>query len=335
MQKTNLKLDKVEFNPVGLFKSGHFQTIYNALFFNPKDLKNTQNFEVKLDDKNTIVCEYNKSNLNPTNTCVILVHGLEGSAKSNYVVSTAQKLLNNNFSVVRINLRNCGGTSHLSETLYNAGLSDDIKKVIKYSIETLNYKNVFAAGYSLGANMVLKMAGEYSSDYPEQLKGVVAVSPPLDLLECSYEIILPRNVLYDNHYRKRLIKTYKNKKRFYSDTVDLSLIKKIRTLKDFDNYITGPSFGYKDAEEYYQENSSLKFLPTVQVNTLIIQAKDDPIIPYNSTEQALKIDNPNITYLITEYGGHVGFTNSFSASKNDLDRHWAENRIVEYVSQLV
>lgn len=331
MQKTNLKLDQIEFAPLGLFKSGHFQTIYNAVFFNPLDLKNTKEFGVKIDDKNSIVCEYNQNDKNTTNTCVILLHGLEGSAKSNYVVSTAQKLFNKNFSVIRINIRNCGGTSHLSETLYNAGLSDDIKKVVQYAINNLGYKNIFAAGFSLGANTVLKMAGEYNNDYPEELKGVVAVSPPLDLLECSYEIIKPMNMVYDDHYRKRLIKTYRNKKKLYPDHIDLTIIKKIKNLKDFDDYITGPSFGYKDAEEYYKENSSLKFLPTIKLSTLIIQAKDDPIIPFNSTREALKIVNENIHYLITDHGGHVGFTNSLLASKKDIDRHWAENRIVDFV----
>lgn len=335
MQKITLKLDTVEFNPVGLFRNGHFQTIYNALFYNPLDLKNTQNVEVKIDSKNTITCDYNESTNNPTHTLVILVHGLEGSAKSNYIVSSAQKLLNKGFSVVRMNIRNCGGTSHLSETLYNAGLSDDVKKVIDFFIEKYKYTNIFAAGFSLGANTVLKMAGEYEDKYPKELKGVVAVSPPLDLSECSKEIILPKNIVYDDYYRKRLMKTYKNKKKFYPDNIDVGLLRKVKTLKDFDEYITGPAFGYKDAEDYYNSNSSLKFLPPIKVNTLIIQAKDDPIIPYASTEKALAINNSNIHFMVTKYGGHVGFINSFSASKNDIDRRWAENRIVEYVEKSV
>ncbi len=333
MQKTDLKLDEIEFNPLGLFRNGHFQTIYNALFFKPVNPPNTKHFQIKLDDKNTIICDYNKNQKGLSETCVILVHGLEGSSQSNYVVSTALKLLKNGFDVIRVNIRNCGSTSHLSETLYNAGLSDDIKKVIDYSINQLNYKNIFAIGFSLGANTVLKMAGEYEDNYPKELKGVAAVSPPLDLLECSYEIIKPKNIVYDDHYRKRLIKTYKNKKKYYPNHIDLKIIEKIKTLKDFDNHITAPSFGYKNGDEYYKENSSLKFLPPIKVNTLIIQAKDDPIIPFESTETALKINNANIHYLITNYGGHVGFTNSFSSSKNDVDRRWAENRIVDFVKQ--
>jgi predicted alpha/beta-fold hydrolase len=335
MEKIKLNLDSVGFNPVGLFKNGHFQTIYNALFYKPIDLENVKKLEIKIDEKNTIICDYNKSINNSTNTLVILVHGLEGSSQSNYIISTAQKLIKKGFSVLRMNIRNCGGTSHLSETLYNAGLSDDVKKIIDYFIDKYDYKNIFACGFSLGANTVLKMAGEYSSNYPKELKGVVAISPPLDLSESSEAIVLPRNMIYDDHYRKRLIKTYKNKKKFYPDNIDVGILKKIKNLKDFDDYITGPSFGYKNAEEYYRLNSSLKFLPDVNVSTLIIQSKDDPIIPFNSTIKAINLNNENIHFLITEYGGHVGFINSFSASKNDIDRRWAENRVVEFVEEVL
>lgn len=333
MEKIKLSLNKIDFSPVGLFKNGHFQTIYNALFYKPVDLKDTKKIEIKIDSKNTIICDYNKSIVNKTKTLVILVHGLEGSSQSNYIVSTAQKLYKKGFSILRMNIRNCGGTSHLSETLYNAGLSDDVKKVIDFFIEKYDYKNIFTAGFSLGANTVLKMAGEYSNKYPNELKGVIAISPPLDLSECSEAIILPRNIIYDDHYRKRLIKTYKNKKKFYPENIDVGLIKKIKNLKDFDDYITGPAFGYKDAEEYYKLNSSLKFLSEINLYTLIIQSQDDPIIPFNSTIKAMNLNNKNLHFLITKYGGHVGFINSFSASKNDIDRRWAENRIVEFVEE--
>lgn len=335
MEKTKLKLDNIEFSPVGLFKNGHFQTIYNALFYKPMTLKNPKKIEIKIDDKNTIVCDYSKAENNTTKTLVILVHGLEGSSESNYIVSTAQKLYKKDYSVLRMNIRNCGGTSHLSETLYNAGLSDDVKKIIEYFKDRFDYKNIFVCGFSLGANTVLKMAGEYGNSYPEELKGVIAISPPLDLAECSEEIILPKNMIYDDHYRKRLIKTYKNKKKTHPKNVDLGILSKIKTLKDFDNYITGPAFGYKDAEEYYRLNSSLKFLTDIKVYTVIIQAQDDPIIPFNSTIKAMNINNDNIHFLITKHGGHVGFINSFSASKNDIDRRWAENRVVEFVDKFV
>lgn len=335
MEKTELKLDEIEFNPVGLFKNGHFQTIYSALFYKPATIKNAKKIEIKIDDKNTIIGDYSKSENNKTKTLVILVHGLEGSSESNYVVSTANKLIKKGYSILRMNIRNCGGTSHLSDTLYNAGLSDDVKKIIEYFINNSDYKNIFACGFSLGANTVLKMAGEYSNNYPKELKGVVAVSPPLDLAECSEEIILPKNIVYDDHYRKRLIKTYKNKKRTHPQNIDLTLLSKIKNLKDFDNYITGPSFGYKDAYDYYQSNSSLKFLPGIKVYTLIIQSQDDPIIPFNSTIKAMNIDNKNLHFLITKHGGHVGFINSYSSSKSDIDRRWAENRIVEFVDKSV
>jgi predicted alpha/beta-fold hydrolase len=230
-----------------------------------------------------------------------------------------------------MNLRNCGDTMHLANTFYNAGLSGDVREVIRYCSEELGHKKIFIVGFSLGANTVLKLAGELKDEYPPELAGVCAVSPPLDLSKSASAIIKPKNIIYDRYYLNRMRRTYKRKKEYFPDLVNLALLDKIRNLYDFDNYITGPGFNYKDAEDYYENNSSGKFLEPIKVKTLIIQAKDDPIIPPESTEKAIALANPNIEILFTDFGGHVGFINSSYASKGDIDRHWAENRIVEFV----
>ncbi len=330
MQKIQVN-KTVEFKPKGLFKNGHFQTIYSSVFFNLPNLNNSKILQIKVNEEATLECEYNQAINSQKKACIILVHGLEGSAKSNFIVSTATKLLNKGFDVLRMNMRNCGNTFHLSKTLYNAGLSGDVKELIIYCQKELGHNNIFIAGFSLGANTVLKLAGETNQHDLSVLKGVVAVSPPLDLLECSLEVIKPKNKIYDNYYLKRLKKTYQTKKKYTPDLIDTSLLKKIKNMYDFDDLITAPSFGYKDAKDYYYNNSSLDFIENIKVKTLIIQAKDDPIIPFASTERALKINNPHIKYLVTDSGGHVGFLNSRKLAKDDLDIHWAENRIVEFV----
>ncbi len=321
--------NNIEFKPDGFFKNGHFQTVYSALFHNPTELKNSEAVMIKTEENTTIGCEYNKAE-NAKNACTILIHGLEGSTESNYIVSTSKKLLAKGISVLRMNIRNCGGTMHLTNTFYNAGLTHDVNEIIKYCQEKLGHEKIYIVGYSLGANTVLKLAGE--SNYHQSLAGVVAVSPPLDLSMCANAIIRPDNKIYDLYYVRRMRRTYRNKKEFFPELVNLELLNKVRNLYDFDEYITGPLFNYKNAEDYYSQNSSLRFLVNIKVKTLIIQSKDDPIIPFKCTEEALKIENPNIQYLITEHGGHVGFINSLKSALKDHDRFWAENRIVDFIT---
>lgn len=320
---------KIPFHPDKTLKNGHVQTIYASIFHNPKNIYNSEKLRIRVDENTLIKCLYTKAS--NSGKCAILVHGLEGSANSNYVLSTANKLIAKGISVIRINIRNCGDTMHLTDTLYNAGLTADLYKVIEYCRDTLSYDKIFIVGYSLGANLVLKLAGESGQNIPKSLVGVCAVSPPLDLSLSANAIIKPENKVYDKYYLNRLIKTYILKNKYYPDLFSLDVLKKVKTLKDFDNYITGPSFDYKDAEDYYKHNSSLQFLPTINIDTLIIQAKDDPIIPFSCTEEALKITNDKISYLITDQGGHVGFINGKKESYHDFDKFWAENRIVDFI----
>lgn len=322
---------EINFKPQGLFKSGHFQTVYASLFHKPTKLENTQRIPLKTEENTTIEYELNKAQKNTTNL-VILVHGLEGSSNSNYIVSTAKKLVEHNFDVIRINLRNCGNTIHLTRTFYNAGLTHDLKYLLDKIHEDDNYENIFLAGFSLGANLVLKLGGEYGDNFPKKLKGICAVSPPLELEQSSKSMLKLSNKIYDQYYLKRLLKTYRKKGEYFPDVIDLALLKRVKKLFDFDNLITGPHFNYKDALDYYSKNSSINFLEAIKVKTLIIQAKDDPIIPPISTEKAMLIKNAYIQYLFVAHGGHVGFINSKTASKNDLDIYWSENRIVDFVT---
>jgi predicted alpha/beta-fold hydrolase len=321
---------KIPFTPDRTLKNGHAQTIYASLFHKPRNIYKSEKIRVRIDENTLIKCLYTK--IPQSKKCVILIHGLEGSANSNYVLSTSNKLLAKGISVVRMNIRNCGDTLHLTDTLYNAGLTSDVFKLIKYCNQDLGYKEIFIAGFSLGANIVLKLAGEAGKNIPEGLVGVCAVSPPLDLSLSAKAIIKTENKVYDRYYLTRLVNTYTLKNKYYPDKFDLDVLKKVKNLKDFDDYITGPSFDYKDAEDYYQNNSSLKFLPNINIPTLIIQAKDDPIIPFSCTEAALKIDNNNISYLITDHGGHVGFINGKKETSNDYDKYWAENRLIDFFS---
>lgn len=330
----NKNIEKIRFEPNSFFKNGHIQTIYLGSVRKVKDLENTEKIEIKTDTGTSIKCDYNKISKYSKKLC-ILVHGLEGSSKSTYIASLAKKILNINSDTLRINLRGCGGTSQLSNTFYHAGLTVDLKKIIDYSINEMKYEEIIIIGFSLGANMVLKLGGEYKNNFPKELKGICSISPPLELNMSSREILKLSNKMYDKYYLDKLKITYKEKQKFFPEIVDLSILKKIKTLYDFDNLITAPHFNYKNAIDYYSKNSSINFIKDIQIKTLIIQSKDDPIIPPSSTEKAMMIKNENIEYLFTKHGGHVAFVNSEKASKNDIDIHWAENRVVDFCKKIL
>lgn len=257
---------------------------------------------------------------------LILVHGLEGSAEARYVCGTAMKAFRAGFNVVRMNVRNCGGTVRLSPGLYHSGLTDDLRGVTHELIERDGLQAIWWGGFSMGANHVLKLAGELGEAVPAQLKGVFAVSPPLDLEMCARDINRPENRLYEQRFLSSLKRTLRAKSQFFPGIVDLNRLARVRNLWEFDEVVTAPHFGFRDARDYYARASSGPFLARVRVPTLMIHAKDDPFIPFAPFTRLTIAANPNLHLHATEHGGHVGFF----CARRDEDRYWAENRAVDF-----
>lgn len=258
---------------------------------------------------------------------VVLWHGMEGSTASVYMLAIAQKAFALGFNVVRVNFRNCGGTEHLTPTLYHGGLSEDLRAVISELIEHDGLDRFCLIGYSLGGNLVLKLAGEYGDSPPAQILGICAVSPSVDLSASADAICRRSNWIYHQDFLRRMRKRIYVKKQFYPDLYDVTDMKSVRTIRDFDERYTSRAHGFDGAADYYLKSSSIRTMDRIRIPTLIIHAEDDPFIPFAPLQNPALTQNPYILFIATKKGGHVAFV---GARMDGEDRFWAENRAVEF-----
>jgi len=231
-----------------------------------------------------------------------------------------------------MNMRNCGGTEHLTPTLYHSGMTNDIHRVIVEELaERERLTRVYVAGFSMSGNMVLKLAGDYGSDFPTSLAGIVSVSPSIDLSACADAIEMRSNVLYRVSFMRSLRRRVRAKHHQYPEVYDTRRIRRVRNIRQFDERYTAPHGGYKGASDYYERASSLRVIPNIKVPTLIIHSIDDPIIPPEPFLEPSTASNPNVLLVVTCGGGHVGF---IATATEGEDRRWAENRAVEFCRML-
>jgi hypothetical protein len=317
------------FTPHALFQSGNAQTLAAwawprryRLASPPKD--EDRLFETAPGVKVLAHCRWQKDRSDhPT---VVIWHGMEGSASSIYMIATADKAFRSGFNVVRVNYRNCGGTEHLTPTLYHGGLSDDLRVVINQLIENEGLKRIFLLGFSLGGNMALKLAGEYGEDAPSEVVALAVVSPSVDLQASAELIQSRRNWLYHKQFMRSLKNRIRLKQKLFPDVYDVSRLPQIRNLREFDEEFTSRASGFLNANDYYQRASAIRVISSIRIPALIIHAEDDPFIPFDSLRHVAISDNPYILLMTTKRGGHVAFI----SSRTDEDRFWAENRVVEF-----
>ena len=258
---------------------------------------------------------------------VVLVHGLEGSSESRYMRGIAAKAFHAGFNVIRLNQRTCGGTEHLSPTLYNSGLSSDYRAIVKELIHHDGLDRVWLVGYSMGGNLVLKTAGELGRT-ELALAGVAAVCPNINPTICAHALEEPRNWIYHRHFVTRLKARLRRKASLFPGKWDLSMLAHITTISQFDDYYTARDGGYRDGADYYDRAGSRHVLDRIAVPALIITAQDDPFIPYTMFTDAKIQENPQITMVAPQYGGHCGF---YQGRRQEEDPYWAENRIMDFL----
>lgn len=252
---------------------------------------------------------------------VVAVHGLTGCARANYMQALSRAALEAGFSVVRVNVRNCGGTEHLCPTLYHSGLTADLRAVV----EQLAPEPVFVIGFSMGGNMAVKLAGEWGDEAPAHVLGVCGVSAPIWLSAAADEIGRRRNRIYEARFLYQLGLTLKRKAKACPDAFPPPDLSGLRSLRDFDERFTAPHFGYSSAEDYYEKASAGPYLGRIGVPTLTITAADDPFIPFASySAEAAFRQNSALTLLVTGNGGHVAFLNK------GQPRFWAQEQAVAF-----
>jgi predicted alpha/beta-fold hydrolase len=231
------------------------------------------------------------------------------------------------FNVIRMNQRTCGGTEHLTPTLYNSGLSGDYRAIVKELAQQDGLARIWLVGYSMGGNLMLKAAGELGRSEPA-LAGVAAVCPNIDPTLCARALEEPRNWIYHRHFVVGLKSRLRRKAALFPGKWDLSQLDKVGTISEFDDRYTARDGGYRDGADYYDRAGARHVLDAVSVPTLIITAQDDPFIPYSMFTTPTIQQHETIRVVAPRYGGHCGF---FHRSQNGEDSYWAENRIVDFL----
>jgi uncharacterized protein len=282
-------------------------------------------FDVAVQTRVLALCHWQASA--PAHPTLILLHGLEGSSDAHYMRGVAAKAWARGFNVVRLNQRNCGGTEHLSRSLYHSGLTADPLFVLRELIERDGLARIAVAGYSLGGNLALKLAGELGPDAPPELKVVAAVSPVVELDACVRAIERRQNLAYQWNFVRNLKSRLRRKWRAFPSDWDLSKLRGVWTIRAFDEHYTAPHHGFAGASDYYHRASAMRVIDRVQVPALVITAEDDPFVPPEPFRDPRIANNPNITTIITSHGGHCGFV----AEANEYDGYWAERKIVDFV----
>lgn len=306
--------------PSLLFKNAHFNTMYRVGFGNSDANFNRE--RVELSDGDFIDLDFSFVH---SKKITVLIHGLEGSSTSTYIVSLTKVLNENGYDTAAMNLRGCSGEPNRLLSSYHSGRTQDVHEVVEYIRSNYKYDEINIVGFSLGGNLTLKYIGEAARSY---INAAVAISVPCDLTSSSVAL----NKLSNKIYLLRFLKTLKQKafqklEQFPDSFLKKEAILEVKNFRNFDDLYTGPANGFENAEDYYLKNSCKQFIPLIKTNSLLINALDDPFL----TPECFPIDeakNHAKFHLETpKYGGHVGFVSHLNISK----LLWCEHRVLSFL----
>jgi predicted alpha/beta-fold hydrolase len=312
------------------FTGGHLQTLYawaRPRRFPALPPPAVRYFDVADDARVLAHCHWHERPAeHPT---IILLHGLEGSSLAHYISGISDKAWVAGWNVVRLNQRNCCHTEHLSRGLYHSGLTHDPLFVLRELIERDRLPAIAVAGYSLGGNLTLKLAGELGDTPPPELKAVCAVSPTLDLAACVAALARRSNLAYELNFVRNLKARMRRKAAAFPGAFRLDALRQIWTVRQFDEVYTAPHHGFRDAADYYHRASALRVIDRIRVPALILTAEDDPFVPTDAFRDPAVAANPAITAVVTPHGGHCAF---LERARDGYDGYWAEREIVRFVT---
>jgi len=258
---------------------------------------------------------------------LIAVHGLEGSSESEYMLGIARNGLLSGMNVVLMNQRNCGGMDHCAPTLYNSSRSPDVAAVAQTLIAQEGISRFVLVGFSMGGNLVLKLAGEWAGDGPKQFCAVAAVCPAMDPGASADALHEPGNRLYEYYFMLQLFRRYRRKVKHFPKSFEVSRLRGVTSLREFDDRITAHYCGFSDANDYYARAAASNVVDRIAVPALIIHAADDPFIRVLPNTRQKLLSNPNIAFVEPADGGHCAF---IGQSNGEYDGRWAERQVVEF-----
>jgi predicted alpha/beta-fold hydrolase len=325
--------ERAPFRPRRWMAGGHIQTI--ASFLLPRKIylpkPEERLVEVEPGIKIRCWCYWQAESDRQEALTLIVVHGLEGSSESQYMLGVARNGLAAGMNVVLMNQRNCGGMDACAPTLYNSGLSGDVAAVVQSVLDNDKVSRFTLIGFSMGGNLVLKLAGEWGSKGPAQFRAVAAVCPAMDLAASADALHEPRNRIYEYYFLLQLFRRIRTKARLFPGKFDLSRLRGISSLRMFDDRITAYYCGFAGAADYYARAAAANVVDRIAVPTLIIHSANDPFIRLRPETVRRIAANPNITYVETHDGGHCAFLGERNGDPAD-DGRWAEREVVEFVA---
>jgi predicted alpha/beta-fold hydrolase len=322
-----------EYVPKRGLRGGHLMTVY--CWAKPRAFRHLppaaiRHFDVEAGTRLLSHCYWQPDRT--SRPVLLALHGLEGSSSAHYMRGLADKGYRRGFNVVLLNQRNCGGTEALSEGLYHSGLTADAAHVIG-ELAREGIDHIVVAGYSLGGNLALKLAGEAGDDPPRALKGVCAISPVIELDVCVRALERRQNIIYQWNFVRGLKARMRRKETTHPGRFPIGRLDDVRTVRQFDEYFTARHFGFDGATDYYHRASAMRVIDRIRIPALIITSEDDPFVPIEPFRDPRVAANPNITLVVTRHGGHCGFVSANRADGDD-DGYWAERRIVEFAEEV-
>jgi hypothetical protein len=320
-----------EFRARRFLSGGHVQTIASFLLPRRLDLPKSDQRLIEVEPGIHVLCHCHWQADRGAALTLIIVHGLEGSTESNYMLGIAEKGLNAGMNVVRMNQRTCGGTDHLAPTLYHSGRSGDVMAVAKALIENDGISRFALCGFSMGGNIVLKASGEWGEHGPVEFCAVAAVCPAMDLAASADALHLPENRLYEQYFLWKLKARMRNKAQCFPGIYDLSRLRGLKSLRDFDDKVTAFYTGFGGAADYYGRAAAANVVDKISVPAYILYARNDPFIRVTAETRRKVESNSNIAFVETEDGGHCAFI----AAPDGYDGHFAERAVVEFFSSVV
>jgi len=327
-----------DFRPRRFLTNGHLQTIAGNYLARINDLPAPEDQLVEVSPATAIQiasqvlchCHWQPEQVRAERPTAIIVHGLEGSSDSQYVVGNSNKLWRAGCNIVRMNMRNCGGTEAVSATLYHSGLSNDVLAVMNFFVAQYRLRSMSLVGYSMGGNLVLKLAGELDTSAPAVLRSVIGVSPAVDLDASADALHLPVNRLYEMKFLHNLLNRFRRKAMLFPRAYDRNRATGIRSLREFDDRITALYSGFSSAQDYYDRAAAARVVDRIAVPTLVLHALDEPFVRLTSESRNKLNANPKITLIESERGGHCAFL-AQPDEANGYDGYWAEHTLLRFL----
>ncbi|MGB6690851.1 MAG: alpha/beta fold hydrolase [Terracidiphilus sp.] len=323
------------FVPRRFLRNGHLQTIVGIFLPRTHSLPEPESQLIEVEAATSACgasfvlchCHWQPAEVRSERLTIVIVHGLEGSSFSPYVRGNSARAWKAGCNVVRMNMRSCGAGEHLSPTIYHAGRSEDVAIVLAELARTHLIRSFALVGYSMGGNLVLKLAGELGSAPPPYLKAVVGVSPLMDLVASSAALHEAQNRLYESRFLGDLLRRFRHMVELYPDLYSADGINKIRTMRQFDEQVVARYGGFAGADDYYRSVASSNRVQDITVPTLILQALDDPFIRMTPETRGKLLANRRVRLVETRHGGHCAF---LSPEPGDAG-FWAERTLLDFL----